>query len=79
MLRTPAFAGRREDVPLLAALFLQRSAPNARLDADALAWLVGRDWPGNVRELRSMIEVAAALAGSRAVDAGLLRFAAGEA
>lgn len=80
VLRTPALAERRDDVPLLAALFLRRAAPQARFAADALPWLGGREWPGNVRELRSVVEVAAALAGpgGAAIDAGLLRFAAGE-
>ncbi len=79
VLRTPAIAERRGDVPLLAALFLRRAAPQARLAPDALAWLAARDWPGNVRELRSVVEVAGALAGTGPVDAASLRFAAGEA
>ena len=80
VLRTPALADRREDVPLLAARFLRRASPRAVLSPDALAWLSGRDWPGNVRELRAAIEAAAALAdpGAAVVDAALLRFAAGE-
>ena len=79
VLRTPPLAERRDDVPLLATLFLRRAAPQARLAPDALALLATRDWPGNVRELRSAVEVAGALAGSGLVDAGLLRFAAGDA
>ena len=78
VLRTPSLAERRDDVPLLATLFLRRSAPQARFAPDALASLIARDWPGNVRELRSVVEVAGALAGTGLVDAGLLRFAAGE-
>jgi len=80
VLRTPALAERPEDVPLLAARFLGRAAPYARLAPDALAYLTGRDWPGNVRELRSILESAAALAvpGAELIDAALLRFAAGE-
>ncbi len=53
VLRTPPLAERPDDVPLLAARFLRQAAPRARLTADALAWLSGRDWPGNVRELRA--------------------------
>ncbi|MBE7159487.1 MAG: sigma 54-interacting transcriptional regulator, partial [Rhodospirillales bacterium] len=79
VLRTPALAERQEDVPLLAATFLRRAAPTARLAAEATAWLVSREWPGNVRELRALVETAAALAGPEGtVDAELLRFAAGE-
>ena len=79
VLRTPALAERAEDIPLLATLFLRRANQAARFTPDALAWLSARDWPGNVRELRSLVEVAAALAGpGTPVDPSLLRFAAGE-
>ena len=81
VLRTPALAERRADIPLLAARLLRRSAPRARLAPDALAWLAARDWPGNVRELRAVVESAGALLlpGQDVVDADLLRFAGGEA
>ena len=79
VLRTPALAERVEDIPLLATLFLRRANGAARFTPDALAWLTARDWPGNVRELRSLVEVAAALAGpGDLIDPSLLRFAAGE-
>ncbi len=80
VLRTPALAERRADIAPLAARFLRRSAPRARLAPDALAWLAARDWPGNVRELRAVVESAGALAlpGSELVDADLLRLACGE-
>jgi two-component system NtrC family response regulator len=78
VVRTPALAERSDDIPLLAALFLRRAAPKARLAPDGLAWLMGRGWPGNVRELRSVVELAGALAGTDPVDAAALRFAAGE-
>ncbi len=80
VLRTPSLAERPDDVTLLAARFLRQAAPRARLTGDALAYLAARAWPGNVRELRSLMETAGALAppGADAVDAGLLRFAAGD-
>ncbi len=78
VVRTPALAERREDVPVLAALFLRRAAVPNRLTQDALAWLAEHTWPGNVRELRAVVELAAALAASGPVDAASLRFAAGE-
>ena len=78
VVRTPALAERREDVPILAALFLRRAAVPNKLTQDALAWLAKRTWPGNVRELRAVVELAAALAASGPVDAASLRFAAGE-
>ena len=64
-LRIPPLRERREDIPLLAAHFLERH--NRRTGAarsfspEALARLVGHDWPGNVRELENMVEQAAAL------------------
>ena len=79
MVRPPALAERREDVPILAALFLRRAAVPNKLTQDAMAWLAECTWPGNVRELRAVVELAAALAASGPVDAASLRFAAGEA
>ena len=79
VVRSPALAERREDVAILAALFLRRAAVPNKLTQDALAWLAERTWPGNVRELRAVVELAAALAASGPVDAASLRFAAGEA
>ena len=79
VVRTPALAERREDVPMLAALFLRRAPAPGRLSPDALAWLAARTWPGNVRELRAVVELAAALAAPGPVNAATLRFAAGEA
>jgi two-component system response regulator HydG len=57
---------RRDDVPLLAAHFLQRFAQRTgaprTLTPEAVARLIDHDWPGNVRELENVIEQAAALA-----------------
>jgi two-component system NtrC family response regulator len=80
VLRTPALAERMADVPLLAARFLQRGAPQARFSAGALAWVTSRDWPGNVRELKAIVESAGALLlpEQLEVDTELLRLAAGD-
>lgn len=80
VLRKPSLSERMDDIPLLAARFLRRSAPRATLTQDALSCLSSRIWPGNVRELRSLIELAVALAAPDAssIDAELPRFAAGE-
>jgi DNA-binding NtrC family response regulator len=64
--RLPPLRDRREDIPLLAARFLQVAAARfgaraRRLEPDALATLERADWPGNVRELRHALEHAAAL------------------
>jgi DNA-binding NtrC family response regulator len=79
VLRTPSLAERIGDIPLLAARFLKRAAPDARFTTDALAWLQTQEWPGNVRQLRAVVEAAGALLapGTDKVDAELLRFASG--
>ena len=85
VLRTPALAERREDVPLLAALFLRRALGRRRvqLTPDAGVWLSQQPWPGNVRELQSLMDCAAALAGAQAgevvMDVEALCFAQGSA
>ena len=79
VVRTPALAERREDVPVLAALFLRRAAAPGRMSQEAVAWLAARTWPGNVRELRAVVELAAALAAPGPVNVASLRFAVGEA
>jgi len=65
--RMPALRERREDIPPLADLFLNRAAQRdgvgrARLDADAVRLLCRHPWPGNVRELANMMTGAALLA-----------------
>src|SRR5512138_3510643 len=64
-LRIPPLRERREDVPLLAAHFLERfnkRTGNAKtLAPEAVARLLEHEWPGNVRELENIIEQAAAL------------------
>jgi two-component system response regulator HydG len=66
-LRLPSLRERADDIPLLAARFLERVAATLgkRVDGfteDAMAALVERRWPGNVRELENVIERAAILA-----------------
>ena len=58
---------RKEDIPLLAAHFLDKAAQKlkvrpARLTQAHLVQLQGYDWPGNVRELQNRIERALILA-----------------
>jgi two-component system response regulator HydG len=57
----PPLRDRREDIPLLAAHFLNkfcmmtsRTAP--RISAEALRVLMHHEWPGNVRELENAVE-----------------------
>ena len=57
----PPLRERREDIPLLAAHFLQEiSLENGRriktIAPDAVETLTQYDWPGNIRELKNVIE-----------------------
>jgi DNA-binding NtrC family response regulator len=66
-IRLPSLRDRREDVPLLAAHFLETygSAHQRSLegfDPEALRMLAAYDWSGNVRELENAVERAVAVA-----------------
>jgi two-component system response regulator HydG len=64
-LRIPPLRDRRDDIPLLAAHFLNRMNSNGGrkyiLSDDALRTMSEYAWPGNVRELENSIERACAL------------------
>src|SRR6516162_8143467 len=64
-LRLPALRDRREDIPLLAAHFLDRISrehgAKYMLSDEALRTMMRYDWPGNVRELEHAVERACAL------------------
>jgi DNA-binding NtrC family response regulator len=60
-IRVPPLRERREDIPLLAAHFLEACArhPAKKIDGisqKALDVLIKYDWPGNVRELKNAVE-----------------------
>ncbi len=62
----PPLRDRREDVPLLAAHFLEKHTrllgrEVAGFDAEAVRALTGYPWPGNVRELENAVERAVAV------------------
>jgi transcriptional regulator with GAF, ATPase, and Fis domain len=66
----PPLRDRKEDIPLLAAHFLDKYAKqeNKELEGvapDALELLMAYNWPGNVRELENCIERAVVLASTR--------------
>jgi Nif-specific regulatory protein len=77
-IKLPPLRQRKEDIPLLAAHFLEKYAeklnqPVARLTPWTLDLLVQFDWPGNVRELENEIERALTLAGGdREIQASYL-------
>jgi two-component system response regulator PilR (NtrC family) len=71
-LHLPPLRERREDIPLLAAHFLEKYAHRlgkeiTALSQFALEMLTAYDFPGNVRELENIIESSVALEGSRIV------------
>ena len=63
-LRIPSLHERRQDIPILAALFLERLSRSCGQDRtlsdDALQAMLAYDWPGNVRELENCLERACA-------------------
>src|SRR5438132_6685108 len=62
--RIPSLRERRQDIPLLAAHFLERQSSSSEqertLSDDALKSMLAYDWPGNVRELENCLERACA-------------------
>ena len=66
-LRLPALRERRDDIPELAAHFLEKyrdiigKKKIARIAPDAMEALLAYDWPGNIRELENVLERAVAL------------------
>ncbi len=75
-LRSPSLRERLEDVPLLAAAFMQafsrENGTKAKpIEAQVFAALATRKWPGNVRELKNVVERMAILAGPTVTVADL--------
>jgi Nif-specific regulatory protein len=65
-IRVPPLRSRTEDIPLLAAAFLERSAARSHrrvigISPEAERALLSYSWPGNVRELENAIEHAVVL------------------
>jgi two-component system response regulator PilR (NtrC family) len=78
--RVPPLRERREDVPMLAAHFLERIARDwggdrLSLSSSAVRALQAYDFPGNVRELENILERAVALCEGNVVQAEDLRLA----
>ena len=69
----PKLSGRREDIPQLAALFLQRTARELNVEPRVLLpeteqYIGQLDWPGNVRELENVCRWLTVMAPSREVQ-----------
>jgi DNA-binding NtrC family response regulator len=73
-LRLPALRERPEDIPLLAAHFLesmnQRMGRSVALSDEALSVMRVYEWPGNVREMENLIERLVVLSRGDAIAPG---------
>lgn len=72
-IRVPPLGERREDIPMLVDLFLDKHAsrlgrPRPRVTGESVQALVNRDWPGNVRELENLVERALLLGEGPALE-----------
>jgi len=72
-LKVAALRERKEDIPLLAAHFVELlvkglGSPKPRLTQAGIEALQSYDWPGNVRELRNVIERAVIFARGGALE-----------
>ncbi len=73
-LTLPPLRERKEDIPLLAAHFLERNSREMgrafHLGAETLAFLAEYSWPGNVRELSNAIDRACNLCSGGTIEMG---------
>lgn len=67
VVKTPSLKDRMEDIPVLAANFLQlfSKGKTKTLSTQALAYLLKQPWHGNVRELENLLECSVVLSGDR--------------
>jgi len=66
----PPLRRRKEDIPLLADFFLEKSSPvKMQFDADAMSYLMKYPFPGNVRELEHLIQRLSTLVRGRVIRA----------
>jgi two-component system response regulator PilR (NtrC family) len=69
----PPLRERREDIPVLAAYFVDKFAakhwkPISRIDGEAMRVLLAYDYPGNVRELENLLERATIMEGGDVIS-----------
>jgi len=74
-IRLPPLRQRREDIPVLARLFLDRHArryrkPATGFDDAAMRLLLDHPWPGNVRELDHAVERSVLMGEGASIRAG---------
>ncbi|CAM2061798.1 DNA-binding transcriptional activator/ornithine decarboxylase inhibitor AtoC [Desulfovibrionales bacterium] len=71
-LHLPSLRERREDIPLLAAHFLQKYGQKNKLSAktfspEAVGYLMSYEWPGNIRQLENVVERCVVLASTETI------------
>jgi len=64
----PSLRERKEDIPPLAAHFLEQMENPVKLSAGSMQVLTAYSWPGNVRELQNILERAAVLTESGIIE-----------
>jgi len=70
-IRVPPLRERRDDIALLAALFVERHRKDGQPDTftpEALGALVAYDWPGNVRQLENVVQRALVVCDGPRID-----------
>lgn len=76
-IHVPPLRERREDIPLLARVFLERfcktmEKPVEGIEPAAMGQMEAYDWPGNVRELENTIESSVAVETGRSISLAVL-------
>jgi DNA-binding NtrC family response regulator len=74
-IRIPPLRERRDDIALLAALFVERHRRDGQAQGftpEALGALLGYDWPGNVRQLENVVQRALAVSDAATIGVGAL-------
>jgi formate hydrogenlyase transcriptional activator len=75
-IRIPPLRERKEDIPLLAKYFVQKTARQMQKNIDSIpasviSALTAWEWPGNIRELENFIERAVILTRGKTLEAPL--------
>jgi two-component system response regulator GlrR len=81
-LHLPSLSERREDIPMLAARFLEESARESGgqeklYSPEAMEMLVAAEWPGNIRQLANVVRQNVALSATTVIGPELVRQALG--
>jgi DNA-binding NtrC family response regulator len=74
-IRIPPLRDRRDDIALLAALFVERHRKDGQAEGftpEALGALLAYDWPGNVRQLENVVQRALAVSDGAKIGVGAL-------